>query len=454
MNNVKVKRYLTPRKQQKKDTFFNAVYEYFKANMISSFLAIINSIGIVFFLIYFYNIQYIPNLDFAGLMYLLVVMTLIGLFTSILLYFFFIIPGLIWKESAGSLDNNKNKFSIISMHQESWIHFLIIYIIFSCTISMIVLSKQEFIFQFLLYILIIILTALFVCLLTTNLRCINIKQLGKFFLLYLAISFFIIFPILGTYIILPNKQDIIGAFSIFFVVGLSTNILMILDKRYSFILSVIIFFIMLFFLNPKLIPFSVMKKFHMGSFNATVVFKHDYCSILKTYEVEIFDENSISCSADIKNVLWRIGKESLLEVADKNITVPTDQIISMSWPKMKRVAKTNSSSSVPVISFEFNSTKLTTSGKEELMKQAKAFDSNTTEVTLYGCASPEGTEKFNKTLSKQRAEKISTWIKGYFANQKKNMKINVVAEGTSKHCTDANLIDELKNHRKVVLEFN
>jgi len=220
-----------------------------------------------------------------------------------------------------------------------------------------------------------------------------------------------------------------------------------------FIIPLLTFLIVSMFTNSfYFIPSSILRNLHIGDFNATVVFKHDYCSTLKTYQVEIFDENSISCSADIKNVLWRVGKEALLEVPDKNITVPTDQIISMSWPKMKRVGKTNSSSFVPVISFEFNSTKLTKSGKKELMKQVKALDTNTTEVTVYGCASPEGTEKFNKRLSIQRAEKIQIWLEGYFANQGKEIKVNVVGEGTSKYCTDANLIEELGNHRKVIIK--
>jgi len=459
MNNSKIKRYLIPRKQQTKDTLFNAVYDYSKANMISSFLAIINSIGILYFLIYFFNIQYIPNLDFAGLMYLLVVMTLIGLFTSIFLYFLFILPGLIWKESSSILlDNKKNNFRIIITSPPNLGLFLIVYTLSAIIVIVISLYIKEQKYTLLAYFSSIFFLSLIICLFTTQLNRINIKDLKNIFFIVFFISLAIVFPLVGTYLIVPDKKDLIEIFIIFLSIGFITNIFIIKDKPYSvdklrsFLISLFMFFIFLLLINPKLIPFLVVKNLHIGNFNATVVFKHDYCSTLKNYQVEIFDENSISCSADIKNVLWRVGKEALLEVPDKNITVPTDQIISMSWPKMKRVGKTNSSSFVPIISFEFNSTKLTKSGKKELMKQIEALDANTTEVTVYGCASPEGTEKFNKRLSKHRAEKIQIWLEGYFANQGKEVKVNVVAEGTSKYCTDANLIEELENHRKVIIK--
>jgi outer membrane protein OmpA-like peptidoglycan-associated protein len=273
----------------------------------------------------------------------------------------------------------------------------------------------------------------------------------NFFALYF--QSFIIFTIISLSFFTLKEDNLIYILFLSFIYFL-VNLFVLNIKQTKIAIIISPFLVLFLFMSIGrlyLIPSVTLRLLHIGDFNATIVFKHDYCSTLKTYQVEIFNENQTSCSADIDKVLWRVGKESLLYVSDKNITVPTDQIISMSWPMMKRVVDTNTSN-LPIISFEFNSTKLTNNGEKELIKQIESLDANTTEITVYGCSSPEGTEKFNKRLSKQRAEKIQTWLNGYFAHETKQIKINIIAEGTSKHCIDKNLIEELANHRKVIIE--
>jgi outer membrane protein OmpA-like peptidoglycan-associated protein len=221
-----------------------------------------------------------------------------------------------------------------------------------------------------------------------------------------------------------------------------------------FFVPLILFLVLLSIGKIDIISSTAVKALHMGNFKANVIFKSNYCEALKNYNILTDKRSDTSCSVRVNNVHWRVGKESLLEIKDKNITVPSDQIISMQWPVDKNTTnQENNVSKLKIISFDFNSTVLTKSGKANLITQAKALDANKTkEITVYGCASPDGTEKYNKTLSLKRAETVKTWLDGYLARDAKDIKINVVGEGTSKHCTDEKLEKELQEHRKVIIE--
>lgn len=441
----------------KRITILDDMYNYFKENMITSSLSIINFFGITYFLIYFIKINYIPNLDFSGTVYLLIVMSFIGLFVSIFLYFVLILPSIIWQEGVSFSFNDK----IIKDKFLNNLNFIIMISLSSISIYIITVYINNGLYQtlsffFLLWFYSSVTQYLINSFSFKSYMSIgNLLQILKIFILYFVLSIIILFPIIVIYLV-SGTQQLNSEFPTFVLIAIVINLLFLQNKSLLILFSIFIFFLGLFFINPGLIPTLVIQKLHIGGFSATVIFKHDYCLTLRTYQIPITQENKASCSVNINKVLWRVGKESLLNVADKNITVPSDQIISMSWPMTTSKPKTlidHNSTALSTISFEFNSTNLTNNGKQELIKQINVLDKNTTkEITVYGCSSPEGTKSFNKTLSEQRAKFVQSFINDYLAQGKNTIIVNIVAEGTSNHCTDEKLIKELANHRKVIIK--
>ncbi len=439
-------------------------YTYFKSNMISSILALVNLIGVVFFLIYFIHIDYLPDLDFSGVMYLIVAISFLGLIYLIYFSLALFLPRMMWQAMLPNDFLSSPKPILLNN-----IIFLLSFIPVLIAIHNEWTGIENLILSTLLYTILSPLGYLmYVAIVkakSNNQKILNLlKEQNYYFEVWYVFwiqNLISLVTSLGLLIFLLNSD--VHEFWIFLVISFinlfyfSINYFSLKASKIliATISPIIILFILFLSGKGHVISSAAVRTFHMGDFNATVIFKSDYCYTLKSYKIPILHENKISCSVNIDNVFWRVGKESFLNVVDKNITVPSNQIISMTWPIItKSKDSTDSNTTVsPIISFKFNSTILTKNGRQELIKQIKTLDNNTTkEITVYGCSSPEGTKKFNKTLSIQRAKSVQLWVDGYLARGKNQIKVNIIAEGTLKHCIDEKLIKELENHRKVMIE--
>ena len=443
--------------ENQNSTIMDLVYAYSKDNLIAVALFLINFAGLVLFMLYFMHIDYLPNLDFSGTMYLLVAMAFVGMFFFILLATSFVLPGLTWRLFIDDLHlaDGKQKFQLSGLSTRYVWVFGTLYIAINFVAYFIAVYLQDIQLYLGKFDILIYLSAFIVVLLLASVIAFSANQWKKGIAWGWTLFITALVSTLPLYFILlllntnPQVSNGIGLF-IALMAMLATNSLVILVEKfiYSLLIGMIFFSYSLLSIGQShFIPTLVANTLHFGAFDASkIVFKKDYCQILGNYHVLPAYENNVSCYLTEVKVYWRIGKESLLEIGENNVTVPSDQIISMSWEGRKP----------PKVLFEYDSNKTTVEGEKALVQIIRELkEKKPKEITVYGYASIEGSDRHNMGLSEARAEVIKKRIEHEFSDANISVKIlSSKGKGADRLKADEKFMKKMKDSRVVEIIYS
>ncbi|WP_019505497.1 hypothetical protein [Pleurocapsa sp. PCC 7319] len=355
------------------------LFKFIDQNPFKSIWFIFTIIGISVFIIYYINIEYLPDLNIKDSIQLIFLASITSIFIVVVCLLLFIAPGILWsltlfkKRSFKRLlyDTDKKKGKLIGL-----IIWLFTPTTFFYTLMLIANSEYW-------YIPLILLIINYFCLIYIYMfsyvqhnkykRKLKIRKLrflyfGYFFLisilnnLILLGSFSFIYKLSERYYLndpVSNKIQAIVYLIMIFILVVLINIVSILKPKninrfYWYLsLSTIIFLIsILYYGELSFIPSRVMEIYKFGNIKAhSIILDKIGCSIAKnnidmrggyieykdkTYKINTDKE---TCVIPDVNILSRLGEESYLELkinlnkSEKKrikFTIPSDSIISFS----------------------------------------------------------------------------------------------------------------------------
>lgn len=324
------------------------IIEYVYTNLATTLWSIFLLVGGAVFVIYYFSIHYMPDLDLKSSVTIVATSSITALFLTISLMLLFIAPGVIWGQTIDSNsklkdlwhDGDKKKLSVLWWFGGSIFFVYLLLISFLTFPSFWLLSSILII----IYFLIIFIFAWIKFKLSWD---IFLKEFFYFILISFVNSFLFFLPLYLIYQFVSVKElSNFQSICLVVIFGISLvflNAFTFLKKDFFWYLGVAFITFLLIvgvFQEFNFIPSRVMEIYKFGNIKASsLVLDKKGCQILETlgYKHQIKNDMCI-----VKNVtiLSRLGKEYYLEISKDNnkknvMKFPIPSSTVLSWVSEK-----------------------------------------------------------------------------------------------------------------------
>jgi len=325
-----------------------APHSFIQHITIKNILVAIYTLGAFFFILYFIHIGFVPTLNIADAGYLLVIMSLLGLFLLLFLAFILVAPAFVWMMYQKEIDNTLAD----KQQQKLFFYYLLlgsIFLFISLLIGAYIPDADEYLW----YCVIIVYT------LTLMIITYFYKEKWLDGILLLIVGFSVsVISYLPFLINLISLQDSIYLRNLedeslvwvtlvsSFIIAIGINVI-IIEKKISIFYKILITIASLIFIaffigrNGGFISSHVMRNLHLGNFIAKeIIIKSEGCRLLvRNHPQQVTLENNNSCVLTNSLVLSKLGESLLVELNSTRLVLPKKNIIYYNWEMQKEIRK-------------------------------------------------------------------------------------------------------------------